>query len=148
MLFRHLARWLFFFLPLTLFIVAMALPFESARITLILHGHPFARVVPKDKLNIFRYVDNDSFACQAIVFSGADAIGWIELPSTGGFPEFVPFTTTRSLDEFPIIGIDFCFIILWITRWWFLAGQAIVVLFWKMRWIEWPPTNRPTAVHA
>ena len=135
---RALARWVLFFMPLLLFVVAVALPYDSARLTLIMHGHPFARVVATDKLDIFRYVDMDSFACRAIVFSGDEAIGWIEQSSLGGFPMYVPFTVPRKLDGFPSVWPEICFIELWITRWWFLAGQAVVLVFWKLRWIDWP----------
>jgi hypothetical protein len=69
-----------FFLPLLLALIGFSLPYDSTRLSLALQGHPFARVAPKEQLqrDIFLYVPMDSFACQGIVFSGNEPIGWID----------------------------------------------------------------------
>jgi hypothetical protein len=122
------------FAPLLLFVLVLTLPYSSTRLSLIVHGHPFARVVPKEKLNIFDFVSTDNSACRAIVFSKEKAIGWICLPLTGGFAQFVPFSGR------PDLGMDEAFndwfqfqalmIIPWIFRWWLLPIQAVILLLW------------------
>jgi len=110
----------------------LAAPYCSARLSLILSGHPFAKIVPKESLDIFKFVDTDSFACRAVVFSHGQAIGWIMLPSTGGFASFVPFAGKPSLEEgmtaFP--AFEFSLMIAWAYRWWLLAIQGIFFALW------------------
>src|SRR5438105_10103729 len=86
------------FAPLLLLALVFTSPYYSARLSLTLHGRPFARVVPKESLDIFKFVSTDSFACRAIVFSNERAVGWICLPSTGGFASFVPFSDKPNLE--------------------------------------------------
>jgi hypothetical protein len=125
-------RFLALFAPSLLFVLALTAPYSSTRLSLVLQGHPFARVVPKEKLNIFEFVSTDSFACRAIVFSRQKAIGWIDLPSTGGFARFIPFSGK------PDLGVDGAFsscfevllTMLWVFRWWLLPVQAIILLLW------------------
>lgn len=122
--------------PLLLFVLVLTSPYYSARLSLVLHGRPFARVVPKEKLDIFQFVSTDSFACRAIVFSQKKAVGWICLPSNGGFAGFVPFSDKPDL----AIGGDldpwfyFPLIITWSLRWWLLPIQVVILLLWlRMR---------------
>ncbi len=120
--------------PLFLCAFALTLPYSSARLSLIFHGHPFARVVPKEKLDIFQYVHTDNFAYKAVVFSGSKAVGIISQP-TGDFAQFQPFSDKNAVDDFyfdPWLGIPM--LIAWTFRWWLLLVQVIVLLLWlRMR---------------
>lgn len=116
-----------------LFLAAvLALPCCSVRLSLILHGHPCATVVPKENLDIFKFVRTDSLACQAIAFSHGHAIGWIMLPSTGGFASFIPFIEKPSLEEgltaFP--SFQFPLMVAWAYRWWLLLIQGVFFALW------------------
>src|SRR5882724_5198704 len=85
--------------PLLLFALVLTSPYYSARLSMTLHGRPFARVVPKERLDVFKFVSMDNFACRAIVFSNDRAVGWICLPSTGGFASFVPFSDKPNFED-------------------------------------------------
>lgn len=52
----------------------------SDRISCAFNGHPKARIVPKNQLNVFKYVKTDFMRASAIVFEGDTAIGWIYRP--------------------------------------------------------------------
>lgn len=123
--------------PLLLFVLVLTSPYYSARLSLILHGRPFARVVPKEKLDIFQFVSTDSFACRAIVFSKEKAVGWICLPSTGGFPCFVPFSDKPNFTNGgafdPWLDFNLPLIIAWSLRWWLLPVQVVILLLWLRR---------------
>jgi hypothetical protein len=125
----HKARLFLLFSPLLLFALVVLTAQYSIRLSLIEHGHPFAKVVPKG-YDIFRYVPTDSLACNAIVFSHGKAIGWIFQP-TFNFARFVPFSNPPSLGD---PGIDLWFdlfaLIGWVIRWWLLLIQAVILLFW------------------
>jgi hypothetical protein len=71
--------------PLLLFALVLASPYFSARLSLLVSGYPFARIAPKQGLDIFKFVATDNFACQAIVFSKDRAVGWICRPVGYGF---------------------------------------------------------------
>jgi hypothetical protein len=118
--------------PLLVFVLVLMSPYYSARLSLILHGRPFARVVSKENLDIFKFVSTDSFACRAIVFSNEKAVGWICLPSTGGFAAFVPFSANPNLEDgaLPNRWFDFPLIIAWSLRWWLLPVQVVTLLLW------------------
>jgi hypothetical protein len=118
--------------PLLVFALVLTSPYYSARPSLILHGRPFARVVSKENLDIFRFVNTDSFACRAIVFSNEKAVGWICLPSTGGFAAFMPFSANPNLKDGVLSDpwFDFPLIIAWSLRWWLLPVQAATLLLW------------------
>jgi hypothetical protein len=120
------------FAPLLIFILVTTSPYYSARLSLILHGHPFAHVVPKEQLNIFQFVKIDNFACRAIVFSDGKAVGWICQSSLGGFPSFVPFSGQPSLEDAQDFNIRFNVPLgmAWMLRWWLFPAQLIVLLFW------------------
>jgi hypothetical protein len=125
-------KFVAFFAPLLIFILATTSPFYSARLSLILHGHPFAHVVPREQLNVFQFVKTDNFACRAIVFSEGNAVGWICQSSTGGFPSFVPFSGQPNLDDVQDFNFrfDFLLVMAWVMRWWLFPVQLIVLLFW------------------
>ena len=129
---RRTFRSVALFAPLLLFALVLASPYFSARLSLILHGRPFARVVPKDRLDVFKFVSTDSFACRAIVFSNEKAVGWICLPSTGGFASFVPFSDKTNFENGVTFdpGFDLPLTISWAFRWWLLPAQAVVLLLW------------------
>jgi hypothetical protein len=114
------------------FALVLTSPYYSARLSLTLHGHPFARVVPKESLDIFKFVSTDSFACRAIVFSNEKAVGWICLPSTGGFASFVPFSDKPNLEDGVAMDpwFDLPLRIAWSLRWWLLPAQVILLLLW------------------
>jgi hypothetical protein len=84
------------FIPLLAFVLADCIPYYSARLSLMLHGLPFARVVPKENRDPFQWVKTDSFASKGIVFSGRQAVGWICQPA-GSFASYVPFSAQPSL---------------------------------------------------
>jgi len=117
--------------PLFVFGLACGLPYYSARLSLTLHGLPFARVVPKEKLNVFQFVKTDSMAATAIVFSGGKAVGWICEP-WGSFASYVAFSDQPSFED--IEPYDFWFngplLIAWSLRWWLLLIQAVILLSW------------------
>ena len=119
------------FAPLVVFALAFASPYYSGRLSLVLHGRPFARVVPKEDLDVFHYVSTDSLACRAIVFSHGKAVGWI-CAATGSFAMFVPFSEHPSFDDVagfePWLNIPL--LIAWALRWWFLPAQAVILLLW------------------
>src|SRR6266436_6397520 len=97
---RRTFRFLALLAPLLLFALVLPSPYYSARLSLILHGRPFVRVVPKESLDIFKFVSTDSFACRAIVFSNEKAVGWICLLSTGGFASFVLFSDKPNFENY------------------------------------------------
>lgn len=130
--FRGAFRAMVLFTPLLLFAAILALPHNSARLSLMLHGHPFAKVVPKSSADIFQIVPTDNFACRALVFSHRKPIGWIMLPSTGGFESFIPFTEKPNLREVTPDTLLFqLFLTLaWACRWWLLLFQVLMLAFW------------------
>jgi hypothetical protein len=106
-------------------------PYYSGRWSLILHGYPFARVVPKEKLDVFQFVTTDSLRSRAIVFSDGTAVGWIYQPMSG-FARFVPFSSRASFQD---VGgshprFEDFLLIAWSFRWWLLAAQALLLSFW------------------
>lgn len=140
-----------FFTPLILSILAFALVHCSARTSLAVHGHPFARIVPKEDLDIFQFLRMDSFACQGIAFEGKRPVGWICRP-TGSFPYFVPF----SSEPFPQTDEDdfvSCFrflvvvVIAYLFRWPLLAVQLVFILWWLrprgILGIPWTSASKP-----
>jgi hypothetical protein len=116
--------------PLVLFALLFTLPYYSQRLSVALHGHPFARIVAKERLNVFEFVATDSLRSKAIVFSHGSAIGWIYQPMMG-LARFVSFSGTPDFD---VKGFDTCFDlwlpVAWYWRWCFLPLQAIVLLLW------------------
>ena len=129
---RRTFRFAALFAPLLLFALVLTSPHYSARLSLILHGRPFARVVPKERLDVFKFVTMDSFACRGIVFSEERAVGWICLPSTGGFASFVPFSQKPNFEGGLVFDpwFDVPLTISWALRWWLLPAQAIILLLW------------------
>src|SRR6266853_5894481 len=129
MSFRRIFRFATLLGPLLFFVLALTSPYYSARLSLILHGRPFAHVVSKESLDIFKFVSTDSFACRAIVFSNEKAVGWICLLSTGGFASFVPFSDKRNL-EGGDPWFDVPLLIAWSLCWWLLPAQVVLLLLW------------------
>ncbi|MGD0904393.1 MAG: hypothetical protein ABR924_15755 [Terracidiphilus sp.] len=116
--------------PLLAFALVLMSPY-SARLSLMLHGRPFARIVPKEKLDIFKFVSTDSFADRAIVFSNDKAVGWICLPTLGGFASFVPFSDNPNVVDVPFEPwFQFPLMIAWWLRWWLLPAQVVILLLW------------------
>ena len=118
-----------FFAPLLLFGLVAPAPHYFARLSLLTHGIPFARVVPKEKLDVFKYVPTDNLRSSAIVFSGDKAVGWILVPWSG-FPQYIPFSGTPGFDDFPHPFSGLWLILAWHWRWWLLDLQLIVLLAW------------------
>jgi hypothetical protein len=131
---RPTFRFVALLAPLLLFALVLTSPYYSTRLSLILHGRPFARVVPRERLDIFKFVSMDSFACRAIVFSNEKAVGWICLPSTGGFPSFVPFSDRPNLENAATFDpwFDLPLLIAWSVRWWLLPVQVVLLLLWLL----------------
>jgi len=127
---RRAIRFVPLFLPLMLFILLLSSPNYSVRLSLIMHGRPFARVVPKEKLNVFQFVSTDSLRSRAIVFSDKIAVGWIYQP-TGGFAFFVPFSAKPTFEHGDFAPwFDYCLLFAWFWRWWLLAAQVVLLLLW------------------
>jgi len=96
-----------------------------------MHGRPFARVVPKEKLDVLQFVSTDNLRSRAIVFSRKTAVGWIYQPMSG-FARFVPFSGTSNFDDVGNFDpwFDYCLPVAWHWRWWLLLAQAFVLLLW------------------
>src|SRR5687768_2011962 len=128
---RRTIRFVPLFAPLVLFVLLLFAPYCSGRWSLILHGRPLARVVPKEKLDVFQFVSTDNLRSRAIVFCDGTAIGWIYQPMFG-FARFVPFSGRPSFqdvgDSHPQFE-DFL-LIAWSLRWWLLAAQMLLLFFW------------------
>jgi len=128
---RRAIRLALLFLPLLVFGLAWGIPYYSARLSLMLHGLPFAHVVPKENLDVFQFVKTDSMASRGIVFSGGKAVGWICEP-WGSFASYVAFSDQPSFED--IEPYDFWFnvplLIAWSLRWWLLLIQAVILLWW------------------
>jgi len=128
---RRTFRFVALLAPSLAFALVLASPYYSARLSLILHGRPFARIVPKEKLDIFKFVSTDSFADRAIVFSNDKAVGWICLPSNGGFASFVPFSDNPNVDGAGFDPwLDLPLVTAWMLRWWLLPAQLVILLLW------------------
>ena len=117
------------FAPLLAFPLVFSLPYCSARLSLLLHGLPFARAVPKKNLDIFRYVQTDGFHIQAVVFSRDKAVGVVVQP-LGSPAYFEPISEANSGEwRFPSGFLAFVVTArLW--GWLLLPAQAIVLLLW------------------
>lgn len=128
---RRTIRLVSFFTPLVLFVLLLLAPRYSARWSMVLQGHPFARVVPKAQLDIFQYVSTDHLRSRALVFSGGAPIGWIYQPMSG-FARFVPFShppIDPYMGAFNVGFVDYL-LVAWSLRWWLLFLQALLFLFW------------------
>lgn len=116
--------------PLVLFAFLFTLPFYSQRLSLALHGQSFARIVAKERLNVFELVPTDNVRSKAIVFSHGSAIGWIYQPLSG-LARFVAFSGTPN---FEVNGFDtwfdLWFPLAWFWRWYLLPLQAVAFLLW------------------
>ena len=127
---RRTFRFVLLSTPLLVFALLFTLPLFAERLSLAFHGHPFARIVPKEGLNVFEFVTVDNLRARAIVFSHGKAIGWIYEPMTG-LPRFIHFS---NIPNFDIGGFDpwfdICFLLTWFLRWYLLPVQAVVLLLW------------------
>jgi hypothetical protein len=128
---RQAIRLFVFFLPLLVFALAMASAEYPVRISLFLHGHPFAFVVPKTSLDVFKFVSTDLMQAEAIVFSNGKAVGWIKQPNLY-FAHFVPFAGKPTFDDlgFPDLWFDIFAPLAWTFRWWLLLLQVVMLLLW------------------
>jgi hypothetical protein len=125
---RRTFRFVRLFLPLIGFLLIAGLPHYAGRLSLLLHGMPFARVT---KTDTFKYVQSDNLRNAGIVVSGGRAVGWIYQPMFG-IARFVPFTGKPSLDDTgdADLWLDHRLLIVWPWRWWLLAAQAVLLVFW------------------
>ena len=128
---RRTIRTTLLFAPLLVFPLVLALPYCSARLSLVLHGFPFARVVPKENLDIFHYVQMDGFHKQAVVFSRGKAVGLIVQP-LGSPAYFERFSgQANSVEEgLPPFGFIGAVVVASSLRWFLLPVQAIFLLLW------------------
>jgi hypothetical protein len=126
---RSPIRRIFLFLPLLALVFISALPRSSARLSLLLHGMPFAHVTKDD---VFNYVKMDNMRNAGIVVSEGQAVGWIYQPMFG-FARFIRFTGTPalevSIDDWDL-WTEAILPRLWLSRWWLLPIQAVVLLLW------------------
>ena len=140
---RKKSRFLLLLLPLVGFCAITMSPYYAGRLSLVLHGHPFAHVTKDRTLD---YVPTDSFRNAGIVLSHGKPIGWVYQPMLG-FARFVPFTGPPNLDgsDETDFVFDYCFLVLWQFRWWFLAAQAVVLIPWSgIRMTRRSPRNKTT----
>ena len=127
---RRTFRFVVLLAPLLAFALVLMSPY-SARLSLILHGRPFARIVPKEKLDIFKFVSTDSFQDRAIVFSDDKAVGWICLATLGGFASFVPFSDNPNVEDVPFeTWFQLPLMTAWMLRWWLLPAQIVILFLW------------------
>src|ERR1043166_2947936 len=131
MLLRRTFRFIPLFLPVIGFLLIAASPHCAGRLSLMLHGLPFARVTKDEVLN---YVHTDSMRNAGIVISDGAAVGWIYQPMFG-FARFVRFNGTPNLDPPDnSLWLDFFLVRIWHLRWWLLPVQVVVVILWlRMR---------------
>jgi hypothetical protein len=125
------------FLLLTVTLLAM---FWPVRVSLVLSGHPLARVVSKRQLDVFQYVPIDSMRATAIVFNDERAIGWIYQPMMG-YARFVPFigkpgfdaNTSSSANVFVLLPICFWLAVLWCIAQSVVLGCCGLIRAWRSR---------------
>jgi hypothetical protein len=111
-------------------LLVLASPYYSDRFSLFLHGRPFARVVAREKLDVFQFVSTDNLSCAALVFSRDKPVGWICRPMCG-FSRFVPFSGRPDLGDVSFdLWADLYAPLAWSCRWWLLAAQAILLLLY------------------
>jgi hypothetical protein len=127
---RRTIRLVPLFAPLMLFVLLLIAPYCSGRWSLMLHGRPFARVVLKEKLDVFQFVSTDNLRSRAIVFSDGTAVGWICQPMCG-FAHFVPFSGRPSFQDVGDFhpGFEDFLLVAWSFRWWLLGAQACCSFF-------------------
>jgi len=149
---RRIINLLALFTPLVLFLLLLLAPHYSSRWSLILQGHPFARIVPKTQLDVFQFVSTDNLRSQAIVFSDQTAIGWIYQPMAG-FAEFVPFSGQPSFDDVSVLHIGFTdfLLVAWSLRWWLIVAEVLLLFSWfglKKSGVQQPHPSEPTIAEA
>jgi len=127
----HTLRLAPLFVPLLVFILLLAAPFYSTRLSLALHGQLFAHVTPKENLDIFQFVSSDNLRSRAIVFSQGTAIGWVYQPISG-FSHFIPFSTSPNSPYAGALSVGFAdyLLVAWSCRWWLLVVQVFLLFFW------------------
>ena len=97
---------------------------------MILRGYPFARVVPKEKLDVSQYVQFDDFGFKSVVFSGGKAVGLIDQPNFD-LAHFKSFPIQEdSVDEGFPTWLYSLILITWYFRWWLLPTQIIFLVLW------------------
>jgi len=134
---RRTLRVLSLILPLLVFVLVCALGRYSVEFSLITRGYPKARIVPKDRLDVFNYVTTDNFRSRAIVFSEGRAVGWIYQPMSGS-ARFEPFRGKPSFTLPPEFEMfyDVWLPLAWGLKWWLLAAQGAVFV-----WFAWKRKN-------
>ena len=87
----------------------------------------------KENLDIFKFVQTDSFSYKAVVFSGGKAVGMIDQP-TFDLAHFESFPIQENSVDlgFPkwLYGL---LLISWYFRWWLLPAQLIILLLWLLQ---------------
>ena len=129
MLLRRTLRFVLLIAPPLLLLLVFIAPYYSARWSLVLHGCPFARIIPKEKLDVFQYVDMDNMRNRAFVFSDGKAVGWIMQPMSG-FARFVPFSGKRTLVGLADVDVltDYCLLVAWWWRWELLIAYILLLI--------------------
>lgn len=102
--------------------------YSSERFSLIVSGYPFARIVEKEDLNIFDYVDTGSLRSKAIVFSNDTPIGWI-YQGISGPPYFIEFEEGKKFDFNGFrVGFDVFLTLTYLAIWPLLAIASFLSL--------------------
>jgi hypothetical protein len=131
---RRIFRAFLLITPLLLFLLVHTSALYSVQLSLIARGYPTARIVPKDRLDVFKYVSTDNFRSRAIVFADDRAVGWIYQP-VSGFARFEPFRGNPSFTLLPGFEplYDVWLPLAWSFKWWLLAVQGAVLLYFARK---------------
>ena len=107
--------------------------YSSERFSLIASGYPFARIVEKEYLNIFDYVDTDSLRSGAIVFSNDNPTGWI-YQGISSPPYFIEFEEGKKFDfNGSRVGFDVFLTLTYLAIWPLLAIASFLTLLFLVQ---------------
>ena len=130
---RRTIRFAVLFTPMVLLALVSALPHYSERLSVTFHGYPFARIVQKERLNVFEFVARDNMRSKAVVFWHGKPIGWIYQPMMG-LPRFVSFSGPPNVEMGGLdVWFDLRLPVAWLWRWYLVPIQAVVLLVWLRR---------------
>lgn len=127
-----------FALPPVIFALVSILPIASPRLSLILHGKPFANIDYRSESNDLPNSRITGWTSRmATVTSKGTPIGYIFHPSGSSFPHFMAFSdnTEERLHLDIDIWFDFVFPLVWSGRWGILGAQFFVILIWA-KWLK------------
>ena len=130
--------FILFALPPAIFALVSILPIASARLSLILHGKPFAKIEYKNESSDLPNSRMTGWTSRmATVYSKETPIGYIFRPSDSSFPHFKAFSdnTEEGLHLDIDIWFDFVFPLVWNGRWGIFGAQILVIVIWAT-WLK------------